>query len=210
MRNVLNHVRLALSAVLCSLAAQATADDVQRRVEITPLLGYVAGGTFEDKLTNQELDLDDSSAFGLKLNIRDDNQTTWEFQYAKQETQTVTPTQTVIDVTVEKFELGGTYEVNSEPTRPYVAATVGVSRFEPQDNTLKDDTYFSFSLGGGVQFFADRPLGVSVDARWVAAVIDEDSDVFCLSSGGLTCVIQTDAGLASQFRVFVGLNARFW
>ena len=119
------------------------------------------------------------------------------------------PSVSSIDVLVEKLEFGGTYETTSESTHPFAAATVGVSRFKPQSNVFEDDTYLSFSIGGGVKFFTDRQLGITVDARWIAAVIDEDTDVFCLSANGLMCLIQADAGLASQFRVFVGINARF-
>lgn len=194
---------------LCLWAAPTTAADAQRRFELTPLLGYATGGTFEDKFTSQELELDDSQAVGLQLNVRADNQTTYEFLYTKQDSRTITPGLTSLDVSIEKLELGGTYAASSEPTRPYAAATVGVSHVEPQDSAFNDDTYFSFSLGGGVKFFADRRVGITIDARWIGTFIDEDTDVFCLSDGGLTCLIQTDAGLTSQFRVFVGLNTRF-
>ena len=60
-----------------------------------------------------------------------------------------------------------------------------------------------------MKFFADRRLGMTVDARWTGTFIDEETDVFCLSDGGLTCLIQADAGLTSQFRVFIELNGRF-
>lgn len=173
------------------------------------MLGYVTGGTFEDELTSQELKLDDSEAIGLQLNIRADNQSTWEIQYARQKAKATTTGLPPIDVTIEKFEFGGTYEINPEPTRPYAAATIGVSRFKPEGSTFRDDTFFSFSIGGGIKFFADRQMGLTIDARWVAAVIDEDTDIFCLSADGLTCLIQTEAGLASQFRVFAGFNVRF-
>lgn len=196
-------------AVTCLLAVQSSADDSTRRIELTSLLGYVAGGTFEDRFTEDELKLDDSAAVGFQVNIRADSQSTWEIQYASQDTKTSTPTLPSLDVTIRKLEVGGTYETSSQAVRPYAAATVGISQFEPGDSTLEDDTYFSFSLGGGVKFFTDRKFGLTLDARWVAAVVDEDTDVFCVSSGGLTCLVQADAGLASQFRIFVGLNARF-
>ncbi len=196
-------------AVTCLLAVQSSADDSTRRIELTSLLGYVAGGTFEDRFTEDELKLDDSAAVGFQVNIRADSQSTWEIQYASQDTKTSTPTLPSLDVTIRKLEVGGTYETSSQAMRPYAAATVGISQFEPGDSTLEDDTYFSFSLGGGVKFFTDRKFGLTLDARWVAAVVDEDTDVFCVSSGGLTCLVQADAGLASQFRIFVGLNARF-
>ena len=163
----------------------------------------------EDKFTSQELELDDSQAVGLQLNFRADNETTLEFQYVKQDSQTTTPGLPSLDVSIEKLELGGTYEVSSEPTRPYAVATLGVSHFEPKNSAFNDDTYFSFSLGGGLKFFADRRVGITVDARWIGAFIDEETDVFCLSDGGLTCVIQADAGLTSQFRILIGLNSRF-
>lgn len=200
---------VAMVAALCSWSVPAHAQDTARRFEISPLLGYVTGGTFEDENTSQQLDLDDSQAHGLQLNIRADPQSTYEIQYAKQATRTKAPGLPSLDVIIEKLEIGGTYEVSEEPTRPFVALTLGASRFKPDDSAFNDDTYFSFSLGGGVKFFMDQPFGITLDARWVGAFVDEDTEVFCLSAGGLTCLIEADAGLTSQFRVFVGFNARF-
>ncbi len=207
MKNVLN--QMAIGIALCVWAPQAPAEEKQWRVELTPLLGYVTGGTLKDEITNQELKLDDSNAFGIKLNIRAGDQATWEIQYARQKTQTATLALPLIDVTIEKIEFGGTYEISPEPTRPYVAATIGISRFEPQNATFRDDSYFSFSVGGGVKFFSDRQVGINIDARWMGAVIDENTDIFCLSADGLTCLVKTEAGVISQFRLFAGFNVRF-
>ncbi|MDH3304357.1 MAG: outer membrane beta-barrel protein [Gammaproteobacteria bacterium] len=200
---------LGLAVALGSWAVSASAQDTARRFELSPLLGYVIGGTFEDESTRQHLDLDDSQAHGLQLNIRADPQSTYEIRYAKQATRTNAPGLPSLEVVIEKLEIGGTYEVSEEPTRPFVALTLGASRFKPDDSAFNDDTYFSFSLGGGVKFFMDQPFGITVDARWAGAFVNEDTDVFCLSAGGLTCLIQADAGLTSQFRVLVGFNARF-
>lgn len=185
------------------------ADQGSYRFELTPVGGYVYGGTFEDRLTDDELELDNSSAVGLQLNIRADAQSTWEIQYVSQDTSTSTPSTPSLDVSIRKLEVGGTYETSDQSTRPFAAATVGISHFEPQDRSLNDDTYFSFTIGGGVKFFTDRQFGITLDARWVAAVVDENTDVFCVSAGGLTCLVQADAGLASQFRLSIGLNGRF-
>ncbi|MGI9261602.1 MAG: outer membrane beta-barrel protein [Woeseiaceae bacterium] len=195
--------------LLTNLMTAAHAAPGDYRFELTPVAGYVAGGTFEDKLTDEELQLDDSSAVGFQVNIRADSQSTWEIHYVNQDTRASTPATPSLDVIIRKFEVGGTYETSDRATRPFAAATFGFSQVEPGDSTFEDDTYFSFSLGGGVKFFTDRKFGLTLDARWVAAVIDEDTDVFCVSAGGLTCLVQADAGLASQFRLFVGLNARF-
>lgn len=197
------------AGLLLVLFNAAHADQGSYRFELTPVAGYVYGGTFEDRLTDEDLELDDSSAVGLRLNIRADAQSTWEIHYVSQDTSTSTPSTSSLDVSIRKLEVGGTYETSDQPTRPFAAATVGLSHFEPQDRTLEDDTYFSFTIGGGVKFFTDRKFGITLDARWVAAVIDEDTDVFCVSAGGLTCLVQADAGLASQFRLSIGLNGRF-
>lgn len=200
---------IASGVALCSWAVAVDAQDAERRFELSPMLGYITGGTFEDENTSQQLDLDDSQAHGLQLNIRADPQSTYEIQYAKQATRTRAPGLPSLDVIIEKLEIGGTYEASEEPTRPFVALTLGASRFKPDDSAFNDDTYFSFSLGGGVKFFMDQPFGITIDARWAGAFVDEDTEVFCLSAGGLTCLIEADAGLTSQFRVFVGFNARF-
>lgn len=196
-------------ALLASVQTHAELAGGRPLIELTPWAGFVTGGDFRDKFTNQQLDLDDSDAVGLNLNISASHNTSWEVDYARQHTKTATPEIPAIDVTIEKFEIGGTYEFRSDSTRPYAAMTVGASRFDPKSADFRDDTYFSFSLGGGWKFFTDRRVGVTVDARWFGTVVDEDTDVFCLSADGLVCLIQTDAGLVSQFRVSVGVNVRF-
>lgn len=196
--------------LLLNLADPTYADERQRRmIEVTPWAGYVGGGSFKDKITGQDLDLDDGNSFGLNVNIAASHNTTYEIDYARQQTSTATPGLPDFDITIDKLEIGGTYELDSGSTRPYAAATAGVTRYDPDDASFGDDTYFSFSLGGGWKFLTDRRFGVTVDARWFGTFVDEDSDVFCLSAGGLTCLIQTDASVVSQFRVSVGLSARF-
>lgn len=205
------HYRTALltGATLCISATPAIGDETQWRFEVTPQIGFVAGGKLTDEFTNQELELRDSNVTGIQVNVRADPRTTWEIDYARQKTHTATPGMPSIDVIIEKVEVGGTYEINTESMRPYAAATIGISRFKPESATFRDDSYFSYSLGGGVKFFADRQVGIVIDARWVAAVVNEDTDIFCLSADGLVCLIETDAGLLSQFRLFAGVSVRF-
>ena len=198
-----------IAGAIAAMPVAALAQAEEHRIELAPWVGFVTGGTLTDEFTNQELELDDSAAAGIQLNIRAGHDTTWELHYARQETQTTNPDLPQVDVSVDRFQFGGTYEFNAEPTRPYAAATIGFSRFDPEDPMFEDDTYFSFSLGGGVEFFADRPVGLLVDVRWVGSLIDDDTDLFCVSDGGLTCLYKTESGLVSQFRLFAGLNVRF-
>ena len=198
---------LTLSLVLALTLSAQVCQAEPKRFEFSPMVGYIAGGTFEDELTGTEIKLSDSDTVGFQFNIRADARSFWEIQYARQETHV--PNVGGISVVVEKFEVGGVYETSTGINRPYAAATVGLSRFEPQSEAFQDDTYFSFTLGGGVRFLTDRRFGIIFDARWVAAVIDEDTDFLCRSDGGLSCLIQTKSGLASQFRVHLGVSARF-
>ena len=56
-----------LVAMLATPTVYAQQDEF--KFELTPFVGFATGGDFEDSTTTASLELDDSSIFGLILNI---------------------------------------------------------------------------------------------------------------------------------------------
>ena len=76
---------LLLAAFLAATVAQA--QETSYKFELTPFAGLTTGGDFEDLTSTAELSLDDSSSFGLILNIEESANTQWEFLYSLQATE---------------------------------------------------------------------------------------------------------------------------
>ena len=183
-------------------------------VEVTPFAGFTFGGTFTDRFTNEELELDDSAGYGLAVNIMASNRSSWEIFYSRQETEADTRglsmPEPAFDLTVDKLEFGGTYDVQTKYPRPYVAASVGLTHLDPSGTGLDSDTYFSFSLGGGIKLLERQRVGLRLDARWLATVIQDSTNLFCSSGpAGGVCLIEVDGDILSQVRLSLGVTFRF-
>ena len=182
------------------------------RFEITPQIGYTFGGTISD-VNGQDLELDDDSVVSLTFNYRVRHDATLEVFYSHQKVQTNAEGLLLADprfeLGVQKLEFGGTYRFNDDYPKPYVAMTVGATRLDPKAQGFRDDTFFSFSVGGGVRLYENDHFAIRADARWLATVVGDDTDLLCQSSGGLNCAIAIDANLLSQIRVNLGATLRF-
>jgi hypothetical protein len=184
------------------------------RFEITPYAGYRFGGTFQDEASDAEAGLSDHASAGLILNLRESANTQWELIFARQSTEADVaqfdfpfPT---IDVDVETLQLGGTYLGDGQRARPYLAATIGGTRFSPTLTDLDGDTFWSFSIGGGLQVSPSTRFGLRLEARLWGTLTEADTDLFCASGPqGALCAIAIDGEMLWQFETYAGLVFRF-
>lgn len=193
----------------CPLPAGAADDSY--RLEIAPLVGYHFGGSFDIEGTDDAWDLDDSSSFGLLFDLENDANTQWELLYSRQQTRATLDSATLpasrIDVKVQALQLGGTYHGTGEKLRPYVAMTIGGTRI---DADTASDTFFSGSIGAGLQVMPNARLGLRVEARAYATLTDSDSDLFCLVSPDQNvCAIRIEGEVLGQLQTFAGIVFRF-
>jgi hypothetical protein len=182
---------LALLSALVLHTAPLAAQEETFKFELTPFAAYRMGGSFEEKDTGARVALHDSSAQGITFNIK------------------ANPNPD-IDLDVETFHFGGTYLFDGENTRPFIALTIGVSQFDPGIVDSGSESFFSASLGAGVQLNATRRLGFRLEARAFTTFVEDDSNIFCASSGGAGgCLIQVDARTLTQWEARAGLVFRF-
>ena len=143
---------MTLLALAAGYSVPAYAGEVSFRYEISPFLGYRVGGNFE-QADGPEFDVEESGTFGLTLNGPAGNDGLWEFLYATQDTEIDTAglfvDDPLLDVDIDYYQFGGVYLFEGERTRPFVALTLGASRFDPAPPEFGPETFFSASLAAG-------------------------------------------------------------
>lgn len=204
-------ITLVMSMGLCSPTA---AQEQSLRFELTPYAGYRIGGNFDEQDSDGEFELDESDALGIIFNIRSEHNTQWEFLYAHQQTKLETLALFVgdplLDIDVDYFHLGGTYLFDGVNTRPFLALTVGLSRFEPRPQGFDAEHYISASIGAGVQLRATKRVGVRIEGRVFTSLVDSDEEIFCLSGGQTNaCAIRIDGTIVTQWEARAGVVFRF-
>ena len=178
--------------------------------EITPLVGVTAGGGFDEASTGQSLDLDEGAHYGLSLGLKFDEQSLVEVFYSHQETS-LSPNANVFgisefDLNVDYLHFGGTYIFTTEGLMPFVAASVGITRFDPDPSGFDSESKFSFSLGGGVRYFFSEHVGIKLEGRGYGTVLSSDNSVFCRNN---QCLIVIDNENLWQFQGTAGLILAF-
>jgi hypothetical protein len=212
-RNIVATCLMTAAVFLC-LSTPSAAQDKPFKFEITPFAAYRVGGSFDEENGDGRVDLNDSSAQGVMFNIKANPNGQYELLYARQNTDAITEgffvNDPTIDMEVEYFQFGGTYLFDGDTTRPFLAMTAGLSRFDPGITGSDSESFFSASLGGGVQLNATGRLGVRFEARVFATFVDGDSNIFCASEEGTgACLIVVDAKILTQWEARAGLVFRF-
>jgi len=206
-------------------ATQASADSLSSprptpgqgtvsRVEITPFASYRVGGSFSAESGDGQLQLNDSAAQGIIFNFRAKPNGQYELLYSSQSTDASTrlllPDDPTIDLDIQHLQFGGTYLFDGEFTRPFIALTVGASRFDPNYTDLSSETFFAASFGGGIQVAANKRFGLRLEARMLTTFVDGDSTIFCESVGGEgSCLIFVKSNILTQWEARAGLVFRF-
>jgi len=213
--HLVNPIRIIPAAIVALLAVPAVyGQDAAYNFELTPFAGLTTGGDFEDMTGSASLELDDSSSFGLILDIRESANTQWEILYSFQATEADTTGLPIsgapLDIDVHYIQGGGTYLFDGVNARPYLAATIGASHFEPGLGGVDSETFFAFSIGTGLHIRPNDKLGIRLEARGYGTLLDSDSDLFCQSDpAGAICAIRVEGTVLWQIQAFAGFVIRF-
>ena len=199
-----------VAAALVCLASPAQAAEPKKynNWEITPFVGYMAGGEFEDPSDGSDRNVDEDNNYGIFVDAAADYWRHYEFLYTRQSTQVqgVTP----FDMDVEYLQIGGTVSYpDADRVIPYFGLTLGAARFSPDQAGLDDETKLAFSVGGGVRVPINDHFGVRFDVRAFVTVLDTDGDLFCVSDGGLTCNVRAKSDTFIQYSANLGVTIGF-
>ena len=215
-----NFTTCGLLLLICMLAgampeAQAARNSDGHFMQISPFVGYRFGGSFEDKDTEEDYDVDNSSSYGVVINFPAQYYTEWEIYYSKQSTELDTGSllnnESFIDLDIHILQIGGTYLVDrTSNVQPYIVATAGITHIDPESTNADSDEFFSFSLGGGWKFFPSKRVGIRLDGRLLGTVIDSDTDIFCQTGPEANqCLIQNKGDMLWQFETQASVIFRF-
>jgi hypothetical protein len=174
---------LAALALLIGVATSAFAQS-----EIALSTSSWSGGDFAVS-TDPDPDLDSTAALGLMVSLDRGANRRLDFLYARNEggllveNLTRPPDDTVIGIDIDYLQVGG--RVLFQPqTRivPYIAMTVGATRFSPEEGG--DTLRASGSLGAGVDLVVARSIALRLDGRWFATLTGGDVEIAC----GTECI----------------------
>lgn len=204
--------RVVLGTMLLAAAATASAQQPAadyKHWEITPFIGYMAGGEFEDPVTNTDRDIEEDNDFGIIFNAAVDQWRHYELLYAKQGTQIGGGVP--MDLDIEYLQIGGTVShPDAERVIPYFGLTVGAARFSPDQSGLDDETKLAFSIAGGFKVPVTDHIGVRFDARAFVSLLDTDGNIFCVSDDGAgACAIRAKSDTLLQYSAGLGLIVAF-
>jgi opacity protein-like surface antigen len=189
------------------------ADDVYD-FELTPFGAYRFGGEFDVTGTDSTLGLADSPSYGLLMNFRQHANTQWEILYSRQQTDAsaigAPVNSSALDVDIHTLQGGGTYQGDGDTVRPYLAATLGGTHMKTSSEGAQSDTFFSFSLGVGLQIRPNDRLGLRLEARSYGILTDSKTDLFCATGPDQNiCAIRIDGTVLWQLETMVGIVFRF-
>jgi hypothetical protein len=107
-----------------------------------------------------------------------------------------------VDVSVDHLMLGGIQELDDTPGRAFIGGLFGLSRFASANEV---DVRFTVGFSGGAKFFANRHVGLRIDARGYLTIVSLSGAGVC--SGG--CVVAFTVNPAFQADVTAGLILAF-
>lgn len=209
------HVRSALIIIAIAAASlpvqDARADD-DPRLQAALHGAYRAGGGLEDRDNGDDRDLDEGAGFALAFEMRyargDDRY--FQLWYSRQESEIDDGVETH-DADVEYLHVGGTVPFGDyERVQPYFAAGLGATRLSSPAADADDRTFFSGSVGVGLDVPLARHASLRLEARGYLTATDTSSAIFCRSDelGGV-CRIVASSSTLFQAEALAGFAVRF-
>ena len=108
------------------------------------------------------------------------------------------------------MQIGGTLLFEGARARPFIALTIGASRFDPTPGDYSSKTFLSGSFGGGWKIGLGDNFALRLEGRVYTTLVDDNNSLFCESSGGSgSCLIVLDGKLFNQWEARAGLTVRF-
>ena len=198
---------------MCLVSAEGFAQSEAGPASLTLFGGQGFGGTFETD-AGIDIELDDDVSLGFIFDYDQNRDTQWEVIYLRHdtmaETQDVFASRPLVNTEIQYFQGGGTYRGGREKVRPYLAGTLGLTRIDPSGANTESDTFWSISIGGGVQFEASERLGFRLEGRVFGTAVTSNSAIFCGSSpAGGQCLVRLEGDMLWQSHVFAGVTFRF-
>jgi hypothetical protein len=195
------------------LVLPAPITTAETKLEITPFWGYRLGGDFQDLASGAEIDIEESSSYGIILDIPLSGEGQLEILWSRQETELDSggflTTNPLFNIDLDYLHVGGVYNwgYDDDKVRPFLLGSLGVTLFRPEPDELGSETQFSAGIGGGVKLFAGENIGFRFEGRGYTTFLNTDADAIFCGPGG--CFIGVSSDILWQFEARVGLILAF-
>jgi len=203
--------RLAAAAVIALLTGVTAS---AQSVEVVPFGGYRVGGSGASgsAVTPVVYDANGGVSFGalvdipygpVKDGLKFEALFSHERSYIKVQHGSAFDPPVKVDVTVDHVMLGGVQELDETPGRAFIGGLFGLSRFAAPDEV---DVRFTIGLTAGAKFFANRHVGVRIDARGYMTIVSLGTGAVACNGG---CAVAFTINPAFQADLTAGLIIAF-
>jgi len=205
---------LMASTLACAADPSSDSDETPRGrliYEVTPFVGYRVGGSLSLIDNGQSVDLADHVSYGLALDVRADDKSSYEIFYDHQSTSMSAMSFPSTTLKVDYLHMGGTLVVDEDlKAKPYIMGGLGATRFTPDPAQGSADTRFSLSLGGGVRLPISNHFSVRLEGRGYFTFISTDTAFLCNSGeNGAACSLRAHGSTFIQFGLLAGATYTF-
>jgi opacity protein-like surface antigen len=196
--------RLATAVLSCGFLFPAIAGAVD--VEIAPVFGFRLGGQFTDDTTGTDVDIEGAPSFGLAVDVEYAPDRMVEVFYSRQSTEIedLSPTLDICRILPDRR----CRRVLAGELHALCCRNARRNALQP-DGNYDSETRFSLTFGGGVKWFLNDRWAVKAEGRAYLTIFDSEGDVFCVSSGGATCLFRVSGSVVWQLEANVGVAFRF-
>jgi len=173
-----------------SAAAAAPAGTAGPPVELVPMIGVRGGADLEaDVASLGPAEASPSPSFGLAVDVfvRPDGwfEASLDHQRLSYASAPGAAATTRFDLVVDYLQFGGGYEPQEGRVRPFVSASVGLTRYGASSGEVRSTIGASGSLGGGFRVPIGKSLSFRFDVRGYGTIADAAVSVAC----GPGCVV---------------------
>jgi hypothetical protein len=202
-------------------AAHAADENRKSRVQLTLFGGYQLGNSFDETTAVTATDgstenvttnaaIKDGASYGVALNWESEPDSIYEIAYSRQ-SSSIGAAAAPIDLKMEYLQFGGYTTLGNSDSRsiPYVLITIGAARFSPDSPDLNALTKPSMAIGGGALFPLTSHISLRLDARVYATFFNNQSDLFCQTRNGASCIVHLKGDALLQPNISLGFTYGF-
>jgi len=186
-------------------------------IEVTAFAGYRFGGDFDlagefygvTEMQKLEVEIDDSSSFGMIIAWPFDNNRQGELLLSHYESELIPAsllTPYTSDLSVTYLHLGGNVPLSNGLVPIYFSGGFGITHFSPDEKQFDDETKLSVNLGFHSRLQINKRIAIRLGARFYATFLDSNSAMFCDDN---SCEIAISSDIWVQSELSAGLTYTF-
>lgn len=180
-----------------------------RKYEIVPYGGMVWSRGYDVLLGGRKgtLKTDKSGMAGVIFDVSvGDKGARLELIYDRQDTEMYVDFSGerthISDMVIEYYHIGALWGVDSEKSRVFTSFSLGATHFNPKEEGVNSDWYFSIMLGFGLDYYFSERFGLRFLGRLPYTLLGWQDEFICIEEG---CLKSAGGRGMWQFDLSLGL-----